>query len=160
MRKKPVENIDMESVMKRKEIAMKNFQSFVQSTHNYLVDNYENFTCNNEELRETSTKFYNFIKWIIKEDRTLKDYETIKEKYNEINKDGDIDKYFGYFKVVLGEVEEWCKQVDETVEMVLKAIEKDKGICPPDIKPVPECVNYNSFGIVCLKCGACGRKFE
>lgn len=29
-----------------------------------------------------------------------------------------------------------------------------------DYKPAPNCRNSDSYGIICVKCGKCGRKFD
>ena len=60
MRKESVSITDGESIIEKKELAMKNFLSYVKSTKSYLLDNYEDFNYN-EKLREASTKFYNFL---------------------------------------------------------------------------------------------------
>ena len=158
MRKESVSITDGESIIEKKELAMKNFLSYVKSTKSYLLDNYEDFNYN-EKLREASTKFYNFLEWILSEDRTLEDYETIKEKYNEVNKDGSIEKYFGYFKVILSTIEDWSNQVDKAAKRLREKIIRDNGLCQPYKRPVQECVNCNSYGIICLECSSCGRKF-
>lgn len=158
MRKESVSITDGESIIEKKELAMKNFLSYVKSTKSYLLDNYEDFNYN-EKLREASTKFYNFLEWILSEDRTLEDYETIKEKYNEVNKDGSIEKYFGYFKVILSTIEDWSNQVDKAAKRLREKIIRDNGLCQPYKIPVQECVNCNSYGIICLECSSCGRKF-
>lgn len=115
---KKLDKIGMERIMENKEILMRNFLRFVENTEKYLYQNSKDFENYDEDLREISTTFYNFLRWILKEKRTVKDYEKIKEKYNEINKDNAIDKYFGYFKIIIEEIEKGCIYLDEMIKMI------------------------------------------
>lgn len=36
---------------------------------------------------------------------------------------------------------------------------KKKGFHMRDIKPSENCCNSNSYGVICIKCGRCGRRF-
>lgn len=36
---------------------------------------------------------------------------------------------------------------------------KKKGFHMRDIKPSENCCNSDSYGVICIKCGRCGRRF-